>query len=66
MMVKIMKRFDIGRVKQIVKQLGEKYAQIKSIYLFGSVARGDADDKSDLDLFFFWWKGVQAGKCVRL
>ena len=43
---------DINQIRRIAEKIGPKYPQIKSIYLFGSVARGDADKKSDIDLFF--------------
>jgi len=35
---------------EVVKILVEKYSPIEKIFLFGSQARGDADEYSDLDL----------------
>jgi len=43
---------DLNPIRIAAEKIGPKYYQIKSIYLFGSVARGDADKKSDIDLFF--------------
>lgn len=37
-------------LREIVKILTEKYGPIEKIILFGSQARGDADEYSDLDL----------------
>lgn len=36
-------------IAAFVKPLAEKY-HIKEVYIFGSYARGDADDDSDLDV----------------
>ncbi|MHA1294728.1 MAG: nucleotidyltransferase family protein, partial [Promethearchaeota archaeon] len=43
---------DINQIRKFAEQFGPKYYQIISIYLFGSVARGDADEESDIDLLF--------------
>ncbi|MFX1445484.1 MAG: nucleotidyltransferase domain-containing protein [Promethearchaeota archaeon] len=42
---------DLKPIKKIAEKIGEKYSSIISIYLFGSVARGNANKKSDIDLF---------------
>ncbi len=43
---------DIARIRRFAGMIGQRYQQIKSIFLFGSVARGDTDEKSDIDLLF--------------
>ena len=42
--------FTMGHIATMVKPLADKY-RVKEIYLFGSYARGDADENSDL---YFW------------
>jgi len=39
----------VKRIKEIVSRIGKKYG-IKSAYLFGSYAKGDANSKSDVDI----------------
>ena len=39
----------ISDIQRIVAQLGERYGA-ERIFLFGSYARGDADENSDIDL----------------
>lgn len=43
---------SLNRIKEIVKPIALKY-QVKEIYLFGSYARGEANDESDLDFLVF-------------
>ena len=43
---------SLSRIKEIVKPIALKY-KVKEIYLFGSYARGEATDKSDLDFLVF-------------
>ena len=43
---------SLNRIKEIVKPIASKY-QVKEIYLFGSYARGEATDESDLDFLVF-------------
>lgn len=43
---------SLNRIKEIVKPIALKY-QVKEIYLFGSYARGEATDESDLDFLVF-------------
>ena len=38
----------LEKITYLVKPLAEKY-QVKEIYLFGSYARGEADESSDMD-----------------
>ena len=44
--------FTIRDIKDLVKPISEKY-KVKEIYLFGSYARGEADESSDLDFLVF-------------
>lgn len=43
---------SLNRIKENVKPIALKY-QVKEIYLFGSYARGEATDESDLDFLVF-------------
>lgn len=43
---------DVNLIKDLIGKIVPKFSQIESVYLFGSVARGEADIKSDVDLFF--------------
>ena len=42
---------NIAYIRKSTEKIGLRYPQIISIYLFGSIARGDADEFSDIDLF---------------
>lgn len=42
------KIFTIKDIETMVKPIAEKY-KVKEIYLFGSYARGEADENSDVD-----------------
>lgn len=44
--------FTIQSIKELVEPIAQKY-KIQAIYLFGSYARGDADESSDLDFLVF-------------
>ena len=44
--------FTTEHIAAIVKPLADKY-HVKEIYLFGSYARGEADENSDLDFLVF-------------
>lgn len=46
------KIYTIEEIKTLVKPLAEKY-KVDEIYLFGSYARGEADEKSDLDFLVY-------------
>ena len=39
----------INNIKEIVSRIGKKYG-IKNAYLFGSYARGEANENSDVDI----------------
>ncbi|MFU2223155.1 nucleotidyltransferase family protein [Streptococcus pluranimalium] len=41
--------YTIEEIKDIIKPIAEKY-QLPAVYLFGSYARGEADEDSDIDL----------------
>ena len=43
------KNYTIDEIKSIVEPIARKYG-VTSIYLFGSYARGDATENSDVDL----------------
>ncbi|WP_347707785.1 nucleotidyltransferase domain-containing protein [Eubacterium sp. 1001713B170207_170306_E7] len=40
---------DVNRIKDVVVPLARKYG-VRKIYLFGSYARGEAEQNSDIDL----------------
>lgn len=42
----------IGEIKRLIKPIAVKY-KVKEIYLFGSYARGDANESSDIDFLVF-------------
>lgn len=44
-----MKTYSIGEIKAIVSRLAKQYGA-ERVYLFGSYARGDMTDSSDIDL----------------
>lgn len=44
--------FTISDIKSLIKPIAEKY-NIHEIYLFGSFARNEADQNSDLDFLVF-------------
>ena len=46
------KIFTINEVENLVKPIAVKY-NVKKKYLFGSYARGEADESSDLDFLVF-------------
>ena len=41
--------YTIDELKGLIEPIAKKY-QISTIYLFGSYARGDADENSDVDI----------------
>lgn len=45
-------KITVDNIADIVKPLAQKY-HIKEVYLFGSYARGDADENSDYDFLVF-------------
>lgn len=44
--------FTIQDIKTLVTPIAQKY-KVREIYLFGSYARGDANESSDLDFLVF-------------
>ena len=44
--------FTLENINRLVKPLADKY-RVKEIYLFGSYARGEADESSDWDFLVF-------------
>jgi len=44
--------YTVEKIKNIVKPIANKY-NVESIYLFGSYARGEANENSDLDFLVF-------------
>ena len=44
--------FTMEQIAAAVKPIADKY-RVKEIYLFGSYARGEADENSDLDFLVF-------------
>lgn len=50
--------FTISRIKEIVKPIAMKY-NVEEIYLFGSYARGEATQESDLDFLVFGGKNFK-------
>ena len=44
--------YTIEKIKNIVKPIASKY-NVQSVYLFGSYARGEANEHSDLDFLVF-------------
>ncbi|MDW7659668.1 MAG: nucleotidyltransferase family protein [Bacillota bacterium] len=47
-----MTKYTIDDIRRIIKPLAEKYG-VAQIYLFGSYARGDATECSDIDLLVY-------------
>ena len=45
-------------INRFVRPIAEKY-HVKEIYLFGSYARGEADENSDLDFLVFGGKNFK-------
>jgi len=43
--------YTVDELKQRIAPIAEKY-QLPAVYLFGSYARGDATDESDVDVLF--------------
>ncbi|WP_438466077.1 nucleotidyltransferase family protein [Streptococcus pluranimalium] len=41
--------YTIEEIKDIIKPIADKY-ELPAVYLFGSYARGEADEDSDIDL----------------
>lgn len=52
------KIFTVENIIALVKPIAAKYG-VEKIYLFGSYARGEADDNSDLDFLVFGGKNFK-------
>ena len=50
--------FTIENITALVKPLAQKY-HVKEVYLFGSYARGEADENSDLDFLVIGGDGFK-------
>lgn len=50
--------FTIERLIALVKPLAQRY-QVKAVYLFGSYARGEANENSDLDFLVIGGDGFK-------
>ncbi len=57
--------FTLDNIKALVKPFAEKY-HVKEIYLFGSYARGEADENSDLDFLVFGGEGFKLTNVLAL
>ena len=55
----------LENITTLVKPLAEKY-HVKEIYLFGSYARGEADENSDLDFLVFGGDGFKLTSVLAL
>ena len=55
----------LEEITTLVKPLAEKY-HAREIYLFGSYARGDADENSDLDFLVFGGEGFKLTNVLAL
>lgn len=53
------KIFTAEDIKNFVRPVAEKY-RVEKIYLFGSYARGEADEESDLDFLVFGGKNFKS------
>ncbi|MCM1187555.1 MAG: nucleotidyltransferase domain-containing protein [Lachnoclostridium sp.] len=50
--------FTIKDIENLVQPIAEKY-KVEAIYLFGSYARGEADEHSDLDFLVYGGKNFK-------
>ena len=57
--------FTLEDIAKVVKPLTEKY-HVKAIYLFGSYARGEADENSDVDFLVYIDEGVKLTNVLAL
>ena len=55
----------LENITALVKPLTKKY-HVKEIYLFGSYARGEADENSDLDFLVFGGDGFKLTSILTL
>ena len=57
--------FTLEDIAKVVKPLAEKY-HVKAIYLFGSYARGEADENSDVDFLGYIDEGFKLTNVLAL
>ena len=57
--------FTLEDIAKVVKPLTEKY-HVKAIYLFGSYARGGADENSDVDFLVYIDEGFKLTNVLAL
>ena len=57
--------FTLEDIAKVVKPLAEKY-HVKAIYLFGSYARGEADENSDVDFLVYIDEGFRLTNVLAL
>jgi len=57
--------FTLEDIAKVIKPLTEKY-HVKAIYLFGSYARGEADENSDLDFLVYIDEGFKLTNVLAL
>ena len=57
--------FTLEDIAKVVKPLAEKY-HVKAIYLFGSYARGEADENSDVDFLVYIDEGFKLTNVLAL
>ena len=55
----------LENITALVKPLAEKY-HVREIYLFGSYARGEADEDSDMDFLVFGGEGFKLTSILAL
>ena len=55
----------LENITALVKPLAEKY-HVQEIYLFGSYARGEADEDSDMDFLVFGGEGFKLTSILAL
>lgn len=57
--------FTISDIKSLVKPIVQKY-KVKELYLFGSYARGEANERSDLDFLVYGGEDFKLTKIFSL
>lgn len=57
--------YSLDDIKRIVQSVAVRY-NVESIYLFGSYARGEATEKSDLDFLVFGGKNFKLSNVFAL
>ena len=57
--------YTVEEIRQIIKELSNKY-DIRNAYLFGSYARGEATEQSDIDIVIQGGKNFKGGSVFSL